>query len=128
MALFELTELASWPAMSDIDTATATLIRELVTAQVRNAAGHRRFDALTDMSALKPIALDLAGRMLDNPQGLRSHQEQVGAVSETNTYSTEALVVGARLSREERDEIRRLVGAPRAGSVRMVTGRYSPAC
>lgn len=100
--LFELTELASY-MQSDLDTASATLARTLVTVLIRGEVGATKYDALTDLSVLKPVALDVAKRILLNPEGHRSEQIDDYSV----TYASES-IAGAALTA---DEVARVLAA-----------------
>ena len=100
--LFELTELASY-MQTDLDTASATLARLLVTTLIRNEVGATRYDVLTDLAPLKPVALDVAKRLLLNPDGNRSEQIDDYSV----TYAVEQ-IGGAALTD---DEIARVLAA-----------------
>jgi len=89
-ALFTLPELDAW-AQTAVPEATGTLVRELVTTLIRSEVGADRYDALTDLSALKPVALDVARRMIRNADGRRSVALQLDDFSETVTYASETL-------------------------------------
>ena len=106
--LFTLEQLASY-MQSDLDTASADLALSLATALIRGEVGAARYDALTDLSPLLPVALEVARRVLLNPTGVRSEQIDDYSV----TYATE-FVGGAVLTDAERAQVRRLLGlAPR---------------
>lgn len=120
--LFTLEELVAYMQVDEFDAFTATLARELATAKLRAAAGPVRYDALTDLSLLKPIALDLAKRIVTNPSGLRS--ASIDDYSET--FASETL--GSDLSRAEVAEVRRLTGRPSAFTIAPAMPARSPAC
>lgn len=88
--LFTLPELDAW-AQTTVPEATGTLVRELVTTLIRSEVGADRYDALVDLSPLKPIALDVARRMIRNADGRRSVASQIDDYSETVTYASETL-------------------------------------
>lgn len=88
--LFTLPELDAW-AQTSVPEATGTLVLELVTTLIRSEVGAARYDALTDLSPLKPVALDVARRMIRNADGRRSVASQVDDYSETVTYASETL-------------------------------------
>ncbi|MEU4570836.1 hypothetical protein [Micromonospora sp. NPDC023956] len=113
--LFTPAELAAYPPPVDVPEETAALVLALVTAEIRGVVGDDRYDALTDVSALKPVALALARRMVDNPGGVRSRARQLDDYSETDTYASESLVP-AELTDSEIDRIRRAVGLSPAGA------------
>ena len=111
--IFTLPEFVSFLQVPEFDTATAELARELATAEIRLEAGPLRYDALTDLSPLKAVALAVAKRVVTNPSGLRS--SSIDDYSET--YASESLA-GAELTDAEKKKIRRIVGRPSAFSVR----------
>lgn len=110
--IFTLEELVSYLQIPEFDTFTATLARELATTKIRYAAGARLYDALTDLSPLRPIALDLAKRIVTNPEGLRS--SSIDDYSET--YATET--IGSDLTATEIAEVRRIAGRSSGFSIR----------
>ncbi|MFI6819725.1 hypothetical protein ACIBJE_02085 [Micromonospora sp. NPDC050187] len=114
-ALFTKVELEAYPPPVTVAQATADLVLALVTAEIRGVVGADRYDALTDVSALKPVALALARRMVDNPGGKRSTSRQLDDYSETDTYATESLAP-AELTDSEIDRIHRAVGLDPAGA------------
>jgi hypothetical protein len=114
--LFTLPEFVSYLQVSEFDTATAALARELATAEIRYEVGAARYDALTDVSAFKRIALDLAKRSVTNPSGLRS--TSIDDYSET--YATESLA-GGGLTQAEKDRIAEILdGTSGAFTIRTV--------
>lgn len=88
--LFTLPELDAW-AQTAVPEPTGTLVLELVTTLIRSEVGAARYDALADLSPLKPVALDVARRMIRNADGRRSVASQVDDYSETVTYASETL-------------------------------------
>ena len=102
--LFTLEEFVSYLQVPEFDTFTATLARELTTIAIREEVGAATYDALTDVSAFKPIALAVAKRVVWNPEGLRSRAEQIDDYSQTLTYATETLA-DAVLSQAEKARI-----------------------
>lgn len=115
MALFELADLAALLQM-DLDTSTATVVRNIVEAQVDEASGYRLADidpASGQYATLSGIALQAAARLLDNPTG--AVQETLGSWSVGYAPSV--------LTDEDRQRILRAVGVSGSrgpiGSVRM---------
>lgn len=108
--LFELEQLASY-MQSDLDQATATLARSLTTTLIRSAVGATRYDALTDLSPLMPVALDVARRIMLNPDGVRSEQVDDYSV----TYAAESLS-GAALTADETARARAAAGLRTGGA------------
>lgn len=112
--LFTLPELDAW-AQTTVPVATGTLVLELVTTLVRSEVGADRYDALTDLTPLKPVALDVARRMIRNADGRRSVASQIDDYSETVTYASETLAAPFLTS----DDIARLwlaLGVRRSGA------------
>lgn len=107
--LFETRELVSLMQREEFDTDTAELIRELVTIEIRNAVGPTDYDAMTDVSQFKGIALSVAKRAAGNPEGLRSRQRSIDDYSETETYASETLV-DVELTELEFGRIDRILG------------------
>ncbi|MEU4399776.1 hypothetical protein [Micromonospora orduensis] len=106
--LFTLAELDAW-AQTTVPEATGTLVLELVTTLIRGEVGADRYDALTDLSPLKPIALDVARRMIRNADGRRSVASQIDDYSETVTYASETLAAPF-LTADDRDRLWRALG------------------
>ncbi len=108
--LFELTELASY-MQQDLDTATATLNRELATTRIRRVVGATRWAGLTEDQAadLKPVALDIAKRLTENPKRLRQAQYSIDDYTESETYET-ATVGGTGLTQDEIDQVLAVFG------------------
>jgi hypothetical protein len=122
--LFTLPEFVSYLQVPEFDTATAALARDLATAEIRFEVGATRYDALSDVTAFKRIALDLAKRSVTNPSGLRS--TSIDDYSET--YATESLA-GGGLTQAEKDRIAEILGGTGAAfTVRAVAepGYYGP--
>jgi hypothetical protein len=113
--LFTPAELAAYPPPVEVPAETAALVLSLVTAEIRGVVGADRYDALTDVSALKSVALALARRMVDNPGGRRSTSRQVDDYTETDTWAAESLAP-AELTDGEVERIRRAVGLSPAGA------------
>jgi hypothetical protein len=113
--LFTLDELQAYPPPTEVPQATYELVLSLVTSEIRGVVGGARYDALTDVSALKGVALALARRMADNPAGLRSRSRSIDDYTETDTWASEALAP-AELTDGEIERIRRAVGLTPAGA------------
>lgn len=112
MALYTLEEFASY-VQSDVDTATALLLRDLATGAIGAATGLVVDDT---NSELKRIALQAASRAYRNPGGLR--QETIG--SESYTYAAETVANEVALTPQEKREARRAVGIGGAFTVELV--------
>ena len=112
--LFTLPELDAY-TQSTVPADTGTLVLALVTVMIRAEVGAEAYDALPDVSPLKPVALDLARRMLLNPGGIRSTSRQVDDYTETSTYASETLLP-ADLTEADRDRIRRALGLWTSGA------------
>lgn len=113
--LFTLPELDAY-TQSTVPEATGTLALALVTTLIRTEVGAATYDALTDVTALKPVALDVARRMLLNPGGQRSTSRQLDDYTETVTYASETLMAAAGLTDNERDRIRDALGLRPVGA------------
>lgn len=74
--LFELSELVTYMQKPSLPTDIASMARELATAEIRRHAGRARYALLTADEALdlKGLALQLARRVVFNPEGLRSEK------------------------------------------------------
>jgi hypothetical protein len=129
--LFTIPEFVSYLQVSEFDTATATLARELATSEIRLAVGPATYDALVDPSPFKAIALAAARRAVLNPSGLRSQATQIDDYSENNTYATESLG-DAQLTDAERDRIAQIValllGRSTGAFTIRPTGQADPVC
>ncbi|TBL44248.1 hypothetical protein EYA84_02050 [Verrucosispora sp. SN26_14.1] len=112
--LFTLEQLASY-MQQDLDLASATLARLLATTLIRNEIGGTRYDALTDLSPLLPVALDVARRLMDPQKGLQSSTRQVDDYRETDTYVTGSPGAPA-LTADERDRVLKAVGLSPSGA------------
>lgn len=112
--LFTLPELDAYTQQT-VPADTGALVLSLVTIAIRSEVGADTYDALTDVTPLKPIALDLARRMLLNPGGIRSTSRQVDDYTETSTYASETLLP-ADLTEADRDRIRRALGLAPSGA------------
>ena len=106
--IFELDELGT--LTGEADTAKLTLARMLATILIRNEVGAARYDALTDLSPFKPLALDVASRSLP-PRGVSSEAIDDYRVS----YTAAGSLLG--LTDDERAEIAALIGRGRAFSI-----------
>ena len=119
--LFALPELVSYLQVSEFDTATATLARDLVTTEIRLYVGAAAYDLMSDVSAFKGIALAAAKRVLLNPAGLRS--AQIDDYSET--FATETFG-DAQLTDAEKARIDGILG--RAGEAFTIRPAGTPDC
>lgn len=113
--IFTLEELAAYLQIQfqDLNIPSAELFRELVTIEIRTEIGHARYDAITDVSAFKPIALEYAKRTYVNPGGHRSEQESIDDYSRQITYAIET-ASAPEFTADERRRLRRAAGI-RAG-------------
>jgi len=111
VVLFELEQLASYMQTSELDAASASLARDLVTVLIRGEVGATRYDALSDLSPFLPVALEVARRVLLNPGGVRSEQVDDYSV----TYATE-FVGGAALTAAEAARVRAAAGLASSGA------------
>ncbi len=123
--LFTQAELEAYPPATTVAADTADLVLALVTTEIRSVVGGERYDALTDVTALKGVALALARRMVDNPGGRRSTSRQIDDYSETDTWAAEALAP-AELTDGEVDRIRRAVGLSAVGAFTIRPGAPVP--
>lgn len=112
--LFTLTELEAY-AQKSVPAATYVLVLELVTTEVRRVATPARYAAMADLGVLKPVALDLARRMVTNPGGIRSTARQIDDYSVTDTYASET-IGAASLTADEEARIRAAVGLSSGGA------------
>lgn len=113
--LFELTELVSYMQVPELLTDIATLARELATAEISRFVGVGAYAALDAdiMADLKGVALQIARRVIFNPEGLRS--EDIDDYS--YTISAEDLRP-PELSESEQRRINRIIGRAPAHSIR----------
>lgn len=107
--LFELTELVSLMQIPEFDAFTAQLLRELTTIEIRNEVGAAVYDAFTDLSPFKGLALAVAKRAALNPTGVRSSSASVDDYTENITFAAETLY-DVELTDADRDRIGRIVG------------------
>lgn len=107
--LYSIPDFVSYLQVPQYDTYTATLVRDLVTAEIRREVGPAVYDALADLTSFKGLALAVAKRAVLNPTGLRSQQRQVDDYSRTDTFATETLV-DVELTEAERARIDRILG------------------
>jgi hypothetical protein len=112
VALYTLEEFASY-VQSDVDTATADLLRELVTGLIEAVDGH---DYQTDVpsAAAKAVGLQAAARAYRNPGGISSQSEAIDDYSVTNRWESQAAEMGLFLTDSE---LARLRGVARNRSV-----------
>lgn len=113
--LFELPELVSYMQVPQLQTDIATLARQLATSEIRRFVGAARYDALDadDQADLKGVALQIAKRIIFNPEGMRS--EQIDDYS--YTISAEDLRPPQLAESEER-RINRIIGRSPAHTIR----------
>lgn len=115
MALYTLEEFAS-KVQSDVDTATATLLQELVTGLIADFVGST-FDPDAAPATVKAIALSAAARDYTNPNGITSTTRAIDDFNRTDRY--EGNSGSLYLTDEERAMLLRLygTGTPRNRSV-----------
>lgn len=115
--LFELEELVTLMQRPSLPADIATLARQLVTIEIRNAVGATLYDSLTDVTKFKGVALTAAKRGIRNPEGLRSTSEHIDDYEFTDTYASETVVEEIELTEAEIRKVRRLAGLSNAFSV-----------
>jgi hypothetical protein len=114
VAIYTLEEFASY-VQSDVDTATASLLRDLVTGLIELALGDD-FNENAATAAQKAVGLESASRAYRNPTGITSTTESIDDYSVTNRW--ELAATAARLGVFLGDsELASLRGLPRARSV-----------
>jgi hypothetical protein len=74
--LFTLEELVTYMQVDSLPTDIATMARDLATGEIRRYIGTGRYAALTadEMLDMKGIALQVAKRVVFNPEALRSEK------------------------------------------------------
>lgn len=103
MALYTLTEFASY-VQSDVDTATALLLRDLVTGLIEAVDGND-YTTAAPSAAAKAVALEAAARGYLNPQGYTSETigeytyRREGEAAERGIFLTAAEVGRLRTTR-----------------------------
>jgi hypothetical protein len=107
--LYTIPEFVSYLQVTEFDTYTAELLRGLVTSEIRLQAGPAAYDALSDVSAFKAIALAAAKRASWNTAGLRSTSRTVDDYAETDTFAAESLT-DVELTDAEVARIHRIMG------------------
>lgn len=125
--LFTLEELVTISQVPLLPTDIATLARELVTIEVRQAVGAARYDALTDVSPFKAIALGAAKRGINNSLGLRATSEEIDDYKYTNTFATETLME-IELTEAEVTKIQRRAGISQSFSIAPAVPVETPCC
>lgn len=111
--LFTLEELVTFLQVPSLETDIATLARDLVTYEFRAEIGAARYDALTDLTPYKAIALVVAKRVVFNPEGLRSEK------IDDYEYTIAAENLGeAELTPTEEARVLKLMGRGGAFSIR----------
>jgi hypothetical protein len=111
--IYSIEEFVSYLQQPQFDNVTAILVRELVTTEIRLEAGATRYDALTDLSPFKAMALKVAKRTVLNSDGLRS--VTIDDYSETRAAETLAEV---ELSEADKEKIDLIMGRYGAFTVR----------
>lgn len=110
--LFTLEELVTFLQVPSLETDIATLARDLVTYEFRAEIGAARYDALTDLTPFKALALVVAKRVVFNPEGLRSEK------IDDYEYTIAAEDLRApELTEDERRRIRKRAGIKSAFSI-----------
>lgn len=125
--LFGLGELASYLQVPEVDNATADLLLDLVTAEIRAYVGGSTYDTLTDadLAAFKGIALEAARRSYLNPDGVRTASSSIDDYQESKTYASETFG-GIDLTDTERNRIDRILG--RSGGAFTIRPAGVPDC
>lgn len=106
------------------ERAMADLLCEAATAVITDAAG--KTDAWADTldpvpRILKFVAIEVVARVMPNPDGLRSFQEQLGAYSHSESYRDVATGGGLLLTQSEVLLVRRAVWGTTSGSVKVAS-------
>lgn len=104
--IFTLDELGILTGETDADK--LALSRQLATILIRNEVGGARYDALTDLTVFKPVALEVASRALP-PRGVRSEA--------IDDYRVTYGATGLALTDDECAQIGACIGRPRAFSI-----------
>lgn len=102
-------ELAAY-LQADVDTATALLLRDLVTAVIEDAAGKSYAATPTAPGVLRAVALAAAARAYTNPQGVAS--ESIDDYSYRRAGDGRG---GVYLTAEERRAVRKAAVTSRIG-------------
>jgi hypothetical protein len=125
--LFTLEELVTISQVPSLPTDIATLARELVTIEIRQAIGATLYDSLTDVTPYKAIALGAAKRGINNALGLRATSERIDDYEYTNTFATETLLE-IELTDAEIARIRKRAGLKQAFSIAAAVPVETPCC
>ncbi len=115
MLLFTKAQLVKWAPFAVIDADTYDLALDLVRTAIRGAIGAERYDALTDLTPLRLVALDLARRMLRNTDGRRSTSRQIDDYTENVTYASETLEP-PRLTDQDVEDLWKALGVRTSGA------------
>jgi len=117
MALFTKDDLAAFLQVdaATIADATYTLIEKKIRVEIVNLIGQAKFDA-TGEEPFFSVALDMAKRLYQNAEGIRSQQETIDDYTRIDTYASET-VQPFETSRDEQRRIRRAAGVGSAFSV-----------
>lgn len=107
--LFTIPDLVSLMQVPQFDTYTATLVRRLVTKEIRREVGPAVYDAMADVSDFEGLALAVAKRSVLNPAGMRSIARQVDDFSRTDTFATETLL-DVELTEADKERISQILG------------------
>jgi hypothetical protein len=109
--LFTRAELASYLQIPEVDNATADLLLQLVTAEIRGHVGGTTYDAMSDLDLLrfKGLALEVAKRCYLNPSGVRQQSSAIDDYQESLTYASETFG-GVVLSESETERIDKILG------------------
>jgi hypothetical protein len=118
-ALFTVAELRTIMGNPSLSEDTANLALSLVTIEIRRIVGPATYDALTDVTAYKLIALQLAKRIVFNPTVLKS--ERV----DDYEYTVDSGAIGAaELTADEIERILKIAG--KGGPFSIKPGYPSP--
>lgn len=117
MALFTKAELAAFlkVAVASIDEATYTVDEKKIRVEIINEIGQTRFDDAGE-AVFFSVALDMAKRLYQNAEGIRSQQETIDDYTRIDTYASET-VASFEVSRDEQRRIRKAAGISSAFSV-----------
>ena len=119
MALYTIEEFASY-VQSDVDTYTATLLRDLVTGLIAGVVGDS-FDPDAGTVTQKAVALEAARRAYQNPNGITSTTVSIDDYSRTDRWELARLAarLGVFITEDEKADLR-------GGAAFTITPYYEP--
>jgi hypothetical protein len=99
--LFDLDDLPTFLQVSDVDTASATLARDMATGWVQANAGRSWADADSVPAEIRAWAIELAALVYVNPRSLQ--QQSAGPFSQTERARREQILIELRQWRADQD-------------------------